>query len=462
MTSLTHHSQQTETSGRNDKQDVLRHKQTFFSSSWIPVRGSMKKISMPRELWLLYRSLTHLAQVSFLLHRSPLWGARLCIGRRKKVLQCVLVEDILKLPVSLGPTLATLVVVLALQERVAHELASQKDMRCADLPLPSHAITVHSVPTTASTNVDSVVDGNVQVSRLQAHEGLRDGGAWWIRCMVRRDRTGRGHNVCWGSQRRVWSWRVGRDRHDEAQIDNAQHRTKPKISGRLTVVHHEQCCVAEKWTGTLGHKCGLFVHLGGRYPGSGSPLGHTCRVRDSPQKIGKHIKIQHLIMCGRRLLDVAASLQQGVGHPSGLPMIGIVRHKMKWYSRNNLRLWWFKEYIPPPVARTLFLVVLCHCHSARFVYRVRVCTWLKYHAHWSLAQKDSHPHMFHPPSLLFPHGHFWRPLSIVSGPSSGDDLSAISVDAFKPATRHSAQWFGLWLPAQLNHSHRSWAQVRRR
>ena len=72
-------------------------------------------------------------------------------------------EDILNLPVSSRPKLVMWVVVLALQERVAHVLAAQEDKACADLPLPSYATVVHNVPTTASTNVDSVVNGNVQV-----------------------------------------------------------------------------------------------------------------------------------------------------------------------------------------------------------------------------------------------------------------------------------------------------------
>ena len=35
----------------------------------------------------------------------------------------------------------------------------------------------------------------------------------------------------------------------------------------------------------------------------------------------KNINIQHLFMCGRRLQDVAASLQQGVEQPSELPIL---------------------------------------------------------------------------------------------------------------------------------------------
>ena len=41
----------------------------------------------------------------------------------------------------------------------SHMLASRKDKGCAD----SCEIAVHSIPTTASTNMDSVVNGNVQV-----------------------------------------------------------------------------------------------------------------------------------------------------------------------------------------------------------------------------------------------------------------------------------------------------------
>ena len=49
------------------------------------------------------------------------------------------------------------------QERVANVPASQEDKDFAELPLPSYTIAVHSVPTTASTSVDSEVNGNVQV-----------------------------------------------------------------------------------------------------------------------------------------------------------------------------------------------------------------------------------------------------------------------------------------------------------
>ena len=75
---------------------------------------------------------------------------------------CSLNDD-LDLPVTLRPRLVTLGPCHGIQERVANVLASRKDKGCADFPLPSCAIAVQSVPTTASTNMDSVVNGNVQV-----------------------------------------------------------------------------------------------------------------------------------------------------------------------------------------------------------------------------------------------------------------------------------------------------------
>ena len=50
-----------------------------------------------------------------------------------------------------------------------------------------------------------------------------------------------------------------------------------------------------------------------------------------------HSKHQRLFSCGRRLQDVAASLQHGAEQPSDLPPIGIDRFQ-KWYSCNNRRL----------------------------------------------------------------------------------------------------------------------------
>ena len=92
----------------------------------------------------------------------------------------------------------------------------------------------------------------------------------------------------------------------------------------------------------------------------------------------------------------------------------------------------------------------CVIVTSHTSYSIRACVWLKYHEHWSLVQKSSHPPMFHPQSLLFPHGLLWHPFSFVSGPSSGDDVSAISVNVNKPQTHDSARWFDLWLLRQLN------------
>ena len=63
---------------------------------------------------------------------------------------------------------------------------------------------------------------------------------------------------------------------------------------------------------------------------------------DSSESSKNLKKIKHF-MCGRRLQDAAASLQQGVEQHSEMRMVGIVRHEMKLYSRNNRRLWCFKE-----------------------------------------------------------------------------------------------------------------------
>ena len=62
-----------------------------------------------------------------------------------------------------SPRLVTLGRCHGIQERVAKVLASQKQKEYCELSLPSYTIAVYSVPTTASTNVDSVVFRNVQV-----------------------------------------------------------------------------------------------------------------------------------------------------------------------------------------------------------------------------------------------------------------------------------------------------------
>ena len=75
----------------------------------------------------------------------------------------VFLEQCPQLPVSFRPKLVTLGLSHGTQEREANVPASQEDKDCAELPLPSYTIAVHSVPTIASTNVDSVLNGNVQV-----------------------------------------------------------------------------------------------------------------------------------------------------------------------------------------------------------------------------------------------------------------------------------------------------------
>ena len=75
---------------------------------------------------------------------------------------CSLNDD-LNLPVSLRPTSVTLGRCHGTQEHVASVPASREGKGCAEWQLPSCAIAVHSVPTTTSTNVDSLVDDNVQV-----------------------------------------------------------------------------------------------------------------------------------------------------------------------------------------------------------------------------------------------------------------------------------------------------------
>ena len=63
------------------------------------------------------------------------------------------------LSVSFRPRLVTLGRCHGNQQRVANVPASQEDKECAQLSLPSYTSAVHSVP----TNVDSLLNGNVQV-----------------------------------------------------------------------------------------------------------------------------------------------------------------------------------------------------------------------------------------------------------------------------------------------------------
>ena len=87
----------------------------------------------------------------------------------------------------------------------------------------------------------------------------------------------------------------------------------------------------------IGTQVRLFVHLEGFNQVRVRPLGQSRRVAMAHSIFFLKKKNERLFNCGRRLQDVAASLQQGVEQPSELPMIGIVRHKIKRYLRNNLR-----------------------------------------------------------------------------------------------------------------------------
>ena len=80
----------------------------------------------------------------------------------RNIAMCSL-NDAINLPVSLRPRLLMFCRCHGTSGTLVNVLASWKDKRCAELPLPSYAIAVHSIPTTASTSVDSVVNVNVQV-----------------------------------------------------------------------------------------------------------------------------------------------------------------------------------------------------------------------------------------------------------------------------------------------------------
>ena len=75
---------------------------------------------------------------------------------------------------------------------------------------------------------------------------------------------------------------------------------------------------------------------------SESMLGQTLLVQ--PLSIRwTHDKLQQMFTCGRRLKHVADQLRDRSISPEVLPMIEIVSYQGKWYSRNNRRLWCFKE-----------------------------------------------------------------------------------------------------------------------
>eukprot|EP00927_Polykrikos_kofoidii_P086510 TRINITY_DN9717_c1_g2_i1.p1 TRINITY_DN9717_c1_g2~~TRINITY_DN9717_c1_g2_i1.p1 ORF type:complete len:364 (+),score=50.52 TRINITY_DN9717_c1_g2_i1:109-1200(+) len=56
-----------------------------------------------------------------------------------------------------------------------------------------------------------------------------------------------------------------------------------------------------------------------------------------------HGRLQRLFTCGRSLCSVIEQLRTGGMHASELPAISIVFYEGKWYSRNNRRLFCFKE-----------------------------------------------------------------------------------------------------------------------
>ena len=90
----------------------------------------------------------------------------------------VFFEQYPQLPVSFRPRLVTLGRCHGTEEREANVPASQEDKDCAEMPLPSFTIAVHSVPTVVSTNVDYLVNGNVQVHVVKQIKVMQDGGDW--------------------------------------------------------------------------------------------------------------------------------------------------------------------------------------------------------------------------------------------------------------------------------------------
>lgn len=76
--------------------------------------------------------------------------------------------------------------------------------------------------------------------------------------------------------------------------------------------------------------------------GVGPPPGTRLVVKPSEVR-WTHGRLQCLFSCGRRLTAVAQQLRSGELLAAQLPTISIVLHAGKWYSRNNRRLWCFKE-----------------------------------------------------------------------------------------------------------------------
>lgn len=71
-------------------------------------------------------------------------------------------------------------------------------------------------------------------------------------------------------------------------------------------------------------------------------LGQTVYVHPSAIR-WTHGTIQRMFTCGRLLADVAMQLKTEMLGPEDLPMIELVKYHDKWYSRNNRRLWCFKD-----------------------------------------------------------------------------------------------------------------------
>ena len=73
-------------------------------------------------------------------HRSPLRGARLCHRSTRNIAVCLLNNAHQFASVLYVRGCSRWVVVMALQERAVNVLASRKDKRCAELPLPGESV----------------------------------------------------------------------------------------------------------------------------------------------------------------------------------------------------------------------------------------------------------------------------------------------------------------------------------
>ena len=93
-------------------------------------------------------------------------------------------------------------------------------------------------------------------------------------------------------------------------------------------------------------------------------LYRLSQIAQGPAKLRwTHNKNQRFSTGGQGLQDVAPSLRQGAVQPSELPMSGIVRHEMKWYSRNNRRLWCFKAAKAEAVEVCMSLIDIAFLHG---------------------------------------------------------------------------------------------------